>query len=114
MLFLTASFIAFQSEQKRKKLEEYEKQIPGAEILIPQKEEASTNQPTEGEGCIVSGCNNEFCQDADEEPLSSICIYQPEFGCYQSAICKRQANGKCDWTQTEALISCLAQYQENE
>ena len=42
MLFLTASFIAFQSEQKRKRLEQYEKQIPGAEILIPQKDENST------------------------------------------------------------------------
>src|SRR3990172_9384665 len=44
MLFLTASFIAFQSEQKRKKLEEYEKQIPEAEILIPTNEEDTSNE----------------------------------------------------------------------
>jgi len=42
MLFLTASFIAFQSEQKRKKLKDYEKQIPEAEILIPETEEISS------------------------------------------------------------------------
>jgi hypothetical protein len=42
MLFLTASFIAFQSEQKRKRLEQYEKQIPEAEIIVPDSEEVST------------------------------------------------------------------------
>lgn len=42
LLFLTASFIAFQSEQKRKKLKDYEKQIPKAEIIIPVTEEVST------------------------------------------------------------------------
>lgn len=38
LLFLTASFIAFQSEQKRKKLKDYEKPIPDAEIIVPEGE----------------------------------------------------------------------------
>lgn len=42
LLFLTASFIAFQSEQKRKKLKDYEKPIPDAEILVPETNDDST------------------------------------------------------------------------
>jgi len=41
ILFLTASFIAFQSEQKRKRLKEYEKPIPEAEIIVPETNEFS-------------------------------------------------------------------------
>jgi len=123
ILFLTASFIAFQSEQKRKKLKDYEKQIPDAEITVPESDSnfpnstpIPENNETESgatveEGCVVGGCNGEICQDADEEPLVSICIYKPEYVCYKSATCERQANGKCGWTQTDELEICLAQYQ---
>ena len=123
ILFLTASFIAFQSEQKRKKLKDYEKQIPKAEIIVPESDSNFPNSTpipennetgsgaTVEEGCVVGGCNNELCQDADAEPLVSICLYKPEYACYDSAACERQANGRCGWTQTEELTSCIAEYQ---
>lgn len=38
VLFLTASFIAFRTEQKKKQLEEYEIQVPDAEIIVPTKD----------------------------------------------------------------------------
>ena len=69
-----------------------------------------TTQPITGEGCVIGGCNGELCQDADEEPLSSICIFRPEYICYKSATCELQNDGKCGWTQTEELQACLAQY----
>lgn len=73
-------------------------------------ENSIKTQPIAGDGCVVEGCNSELCQGADEEPLASICLYKPDYACYKSATCERQANGKCGWTQTEALTSCLAQY----
>lgn len=72
---------------------------------------SETTQPLTGEGCVVGGCNGELCQDADEEPLASICIFRPEYVCYKTAVCERQANDKCGWIQTEELEACLAQYQ---
>ncbi|MFV1917644.1 MAG: hypothetical protein ACC618_04165, partial [Patescibacteria group bacterium] len=72
---------------------------------------SETTQPFTGEGCVVGGCNGELCQDADEEPLASICIFRPEYECYKSASCKHRANSKCGWTQTEELKTCLSQYQ---
>jgi|SRR3989344_305083 len=61
-------------------------------------------------GCIISGCNNEICQDANTEPATSICIYDPKYECFKSAKCERQEAGECAWTQTEELKSCLSKY----
>ncbi len=38
LLFLTAAFISFRAEQKKHQLEQYEKEIPGAEVLLPTPE----------------------------------------------------------------------------
>ncbi len=67
-------------------------------ISIREREEMSEND------CIISGCNNEICS---EEPLTTICVVLPEHACYRNAQCERQENGKCGWTMTEALKSCL-------
>lgn len=68
--------------------------------------------PSNNQGeCVVGGCNGELCQDASDAPLASICLYKPEYECYKSATCERQVEGNCDWTQTEELTSCLAEYQ---
>jgi len=55
--------------------------------------------------CRPTGCSGEICSDKD---IASICIWKPEFECYQAAECKRQANGKCGWTQTQELEECIA------
>jgi len=57
--------------------------------------------------CKIGGCNGEICQEADEETRASICIYDPKYDCYKSAVCERQINGRCGWTQTDKLNSCL-------
>lgn len=43
LLFLTAAFISFRAEQKKHQLEQYEKEIPGAKILIPTEEPDPTS-----------------------------------------------------------------------
>ncbi|MBA3463061.1 MAG: hypothetical protein H0T46_24100 [Deltaproteobacteria bacterium] len=57
--------------------------------------------------CHVGGCSGEIC--SDQEGVSSICIFRPEFACYQDsdARCERQPSGDCGWTPTPELNSCL-------
>jgi hypothetical protein len=64
-----------------------------------------------GEGCMIGGCNSEICQNEGEEPAVSICIYDPRYECYNTAICEKQANGNCAWTETEELTTCLSEFE---
>lgn len=60
-------------------------------------------------GCMVSGCNGEICA---EQEFVSICEARPEHACYKTARCERQANGRCGWTMTEGLNSCLNKFMK--
>jgi hypothetical protein len=55
--------------------------------------------------CFIGGCSSEIC--SDQEGASSTCELRPEYACYQTATCERQAGGACGWTQTAELDSCL-------
>ena len=70
-------------------------------------------KPRNNNECVISGCNGEICQDKDEEPLFSVCIYKPEYECYKLTTCKRQKDGKCGFTETEEFKDCLKKYKEN-
>ena len=56
--------------------------------------------------CHRGGCNQEICSEKDG--MMSTCEARPEYDCYKKARCERQPNGKCDFTPTEELKSCLA------
>lgn len=56
--------------------------------------------------CVVTGCSHEICSS---QQVTSACIYQPQFACYQSAKCEVQTNGECGWTATPEFLSCLDQ-----
>lgn len=64
-------------------------------------------KPVAQNGCVITGCSGQVC--ADEEVMTT-CIFLPEFACYRSATCARQANGECGWTPTVTLNACLASY----
>ncbi len=56
--------------------------------------------------CFTSGCSGQICSDQD---VMSTCEWKPEYACYkQFGTCELQAGGKCGWTQTQDLQSCLA------
>ncbi len=87
--------------------------VPEAEIQLPKQ------SPVQGissdvfvtQGCVVGGCNAEFCVDISEsDQVFSACIAKPEFACYKNAICERQENGTCGWRQTPELEECLSKY----
>lgn len=56
--------------------------------------------------CFRGGCSGEVCSDRDD--LASVCLWEPEFACYQKAACERQSDGACGWTDTPELQACLA------
>ena len=62
-------------------------------------------QPPGARRCFKTGCSSEVCADRD---VVTTCIFRPEFACYQKAVCARQANGECGFTQTPELLACLA------
>ncbi len=65
--------------------------------------------PAPSDGCRVTGCSGEVCSD---EEITTACLFQPEYVCYQTTVCERQANGECGWTETGELSSCLKDPRE--
>jgi eight-cysteine-cluster-containing protein len=57
--------------------------------------------------CMVGGCSGQLCLDHSEGGSMSTCEWRQEYACYREAKCERQSNGKCGWTPTPALTSCL-------
>lgn len=54
--------------------------------------------------CVKTGCSGQICADQDR---FSTCEFRPEYACYRTATCERQADGACGFTKTAALTSCL-------
>jgi eight-cysteine-cluster-containing protein len=67
--------------------------------------EGGAPEDTTDAACRKTGCSGEICSDRD---IASTCIYRPEYDCYKSATCERQADGRCGFTETPALTECLA------
>jgi hypothetical protein len=56
-------------------------------------------------GCHIEGCSGQLC--TDREGVNTTCEYMAEYACYGNAVCDRQSNGLCGWTQTPELTKCL-------
>lgn len=56
-------------------------------------------------GCRKTGCSSQLCFDED---VVTTCEFRPEYACYRTATCARQADGKCGWTANAELSACLA------
>lgn len=67
--------------------------------------------PVTSGGCYSGGCSGQVC--SDDPGAVSTCEYMEEYQCYRTAICERQANGACGWTETPALTQCLMSARAN-
>jgi hypothetical protein len=54
--------------------------------------------------CVKTGCSSHVCSD---EEVATTCEWRDSYACYQTAECKRQADGQCGFTMTDELKSCL-------
>lgn len=59
--------------------------------------------------CYIGGCSAQLC--TDQPDAMSTCEYKESYACYKTAVCERQTNGQCGWTQTPQLAACLASSQ---
>ncbi len=74
--------------------------------VVPRVGQGPLTPPLAKDGeCRITGCNREVCADRDSH--SSCEQYLPEYACYAGAVCERQSNGACGWTQTKELAQCI-------
>ncbi len=59
-----------------------------------------------GKICRPTGCSGQICSDED---VLTACAWRPDDACYGDATCERQADGRCGWTEDDALRNCLGQ-----
>lgn len=64
------------------------------------------HQETSAGACYVGGCSSQIC--SERQGFITTCEWRPEYACYQTATCERQADGRCGWTETPELDACLA------
>jgi eight-cysteine-cluster-containing protein len=70
-------------------------------IMLAQATEGSKSAMAE---CKPTGCSGQVCAD---KAVITTCEWVPEYACYKSAKCERQADGKCGWTMSPELDACL-------
>lgn len=80
-----------------------------AELRVPISFDLANwpEDPAISGGCKVGGCSGQLCVDESAEDFFTTCEWLEEYACYKNSRCERQSDGKCDWTPTEELISCL-------
>lgn len=66
----------------------------------------SAQNETEPSACRPTGCSSQICSDED---VVTTCESLPEYACYAFAVCERQVDGECGWTETEEFNNCLSQ-----
>jgi hypothetical protein len=81
----------------------------GGGIAVPNETSVNSAYSSRSvqDGCVVTGCSGQIC--ASEQTIST-CEWRNEYSCYQYGQCKKQADGKCGWTQTPELAYCVANY----
>ncbi|ETW95897.1 MAG: hypothetical protein ETSY1_28715 [Candidatus Entotheonella factor] len=58
------------------------------------------------DACEPTGCSGQICAATN---VLTNCEWKPAYACYQSAVCERQVDGQCGWTETPELLACLDQ-----
>jgi hypothetical protein len=64
-------------------------------------------------GCMRTGCSNHRGTEQGEAVVST-CQWKEEYACYKTARCEKQANGKCGWSESSELTSCLKAATEKQ
>lgn len=67
---------------------------------------------SDGTDCFVGGCSNQLC--TDDPNIGSTCEWLEEYACYQLfGVCEADAGGQCGWVQSQELLDCIAEKQED-
>lgn len=64
--------------------------------------------------CVTAGCSGQLCVDASQSHVMSTCEWEGSYGClHEHSTCELQQDGRCGWTQSEALQACFNQNEQN-
>jgi hypothetical protein len=77
----------------------------GGKSQAPPASPPPTEPPPATGACMKTGCGGTVC---DDEQVVTTCEFKPEHACYKDAICERQPDGNCGFTQSPELTACLA------
>ena len=72
-----------------------------------------TKQGASDVECVIGGCSGQLCIAEGEDGVST-CEWKNEYACYQNAVCEKQQNGECGWTQTTELQSCIQEMRATQ
>lgn len=65
-------------------------------------------QDTDPFACVRGGCSGQLCiSEADASGAVTTCEWRESYACYDTAVCERQSDGKCGWSMTAGLRTCL-------
>jgi eight-cysteine-cluster-containing protein len=78
--------------------------LKATQFYLRAKPGGTSGNDNQNKPCFKTGCSGQVC--ADEEVVTT-CEYRPEYECYKTAKCERQANGNCGFTDTPELRRCL-------
>jgi hypothetical protein len=78
--------------------------LKASKFFLPAESQIGGTPPPGSKPCFKTGCSSQICSD---ENVMTTCEYREEYACYQKAICERQQSGKCGFTMTPELRSCL-------
>jgi len=68
---------------------------------------------TTSEDCKTAGCGGELCVGKESEQVYSICLFDPTHECYKYAVCEKQEDGKCGWTETSKFRECIDKIEQD-
>lgn len=62
--------------------------------------------------CVRAGCSSQLCVSAEKaHDIVTTCEWTGLYGCYDQAVCERQVDGQCGWTETESFRTCVDNLQ---
>lgn len=56
--------------------------------------------------CVTTGCNNEICIEESRAPMTTPCIYRPEYDCLKHTRCVARGN-RCEFDRNRDFLMCL-------
>lgn len=63
--------------------------------------------------CVRGGCSGQLCLESGNETGVSTCEWKDVYQCYQKAVCEKQTNGKCGFTQSPEFQQCLSKFGDS-
>jgi eight-cysteine-cluster-containing protein len=76
-------------------------------FLISLTKGKTINNTENTNDCVKAGCSDQLCIEKTKDNPITTCEWEEKYKCYKLAICEKQKNGKCGFTQNSEFQQCL-------